>query len=113
MLAHGNRVITGADFKRIVRGGRKVSTPSAVVYMCTTSETSPSRFGFIVAKTVGSSVVRNRVRRRLRAIGRELLTDSSSGSDFVIRPLPASSTATWSELRGDIIEAVHRSAARR
>jgi len=108
MLAKANRVVSGADFRSIVRTGRRASTPLAVVYSTRTGET-PTRFGFIVAKSVGGSVVRNRMRRRLRAIGSELLTERSTGVDVVVRPLPGSAEQTWATLHTQVIDAVNQS----
>lgn len=108
MLAKANRVVSGADFRSIVRTGRRASTPLAVVYSTRTGET-PTRFGFIVAKSVGGSVVRNRMRRQLRAIGRELLADRATGVDVVVRPLPGSAEQTWATLHTQVIDAVQQS----
>jgi ribonuclease P protein component len=69
----------------------------------------PTRFGFIVGKGVGSAVRRNLVRRRLRAISRELLVDRPQGSDIVMRALSGSDGVDWTTLRDEIAEAVHRS----
>lgn len=46
------------------------------------------RFGFIVAKTVGNAVVRNRLRRRMRAAAFELVRAGLTGADVVVRALP-------------------------
>ena len=113
MLAKANRVVTGAEFRSVVRTGRRVTSTLAVVYSTRTGDSSPTRFGFIVAKSVGGSVVRNRMRRRLRAIGRELLEIRGTGHDIVVRPLPASAEASWVTLHSEISEAVTRSVERR
>jgi ribonuclease P protein component len=43
------------------------------------------RVGFTVTKKVGNSVIRNRVRRRLRAVADKVLVDTAaSGMDLVI-----------------------------
>ena len=43
------------------------------------------RVGFTVTKKVGNSVIRNRVRRRLRAVADQVLVDTAaSGLDLVI-----------------------------
>jgi ribonuclease P protein component len=68
---------------------------------------APSRFGFIVAKSVGNAVTRNLVRRRMRAAGREALLDISPGVDVVIRALPASAEVSWVTLHSEIIEGVN------
>ena len=62
----------------------------------------PTRFGFIVAKTVGNAVTRNTVRRRLKAIAHDLLTEAPTGYDVVVRALPAAAQATWPTLLGDV-----------
>ena len=113
VLAKANRVLSGTDFKSVVRSGRRLTTPHAVVYFSRTGDSSPTRFGFIVAKSVGGSVVRNRIRRRLRSIGRELLSEAATGADIVVRPLPGSAELEWTTLHTEISEAVHRSVTRR
>ena len=43
------------------------------------------RVGFTVTKKVGNSVIRNRVRRRLRAVADQVLVDTAAGGlDLVI-----------------------------
>ncbi|MGV8885816.1 MAG: ribonuclease P protein component [Microbacteriaceae bacterium] len=111
MLAKANRVISGADFKRVVRTGRRASTPLAVVYSTRTGD-MPTRFGFIVAKSVGGSVVRNRIRRQLRSTGRELLEDSARGLDIVVRPLPGSADQSWVTLHNQVVTAMRESVAK-
>ena len=62
----------------------------------------PTRFGFIVAKTVGNAVTRNLVRRRLKAIAHGLLVDAPVGYDVVVRALPAAAQAGWPTLLEDV-----------
>ena len=112
VLAKANRVLSGTDFKSVVRSGRRLSTPHAVVYFSRTGDSSPTRFGFIVAKSVGGSVVRNRMRRQLRSIGRELLAETAKGVDVVVRPLPGSAEHPWATLQSQVIDAVHKSVER-
>ena len=101
VLARPNRVTRPSDFKAIVRRGRRFTSDAMVVYVLPT-ENADSRFGFIVTKAVGGAVVRNVVRRRLRAICSELLATSSGGSDVVVRALPASVEASWATLHSEI-----------
>jgi ribonuclease P protein component len=70
----------------------------------------PSRFGFIVTKAVGGAVVRNLVRRRLRAVSRELLPTLPSGIDIVMRALPGSDQVPWATLHAEIAEGLGRRA---
>lgn len=72
----------------------------------------PTRFGFIVTKAVGGAVVRNRVRRRLRAVCRELLPGIQQGQDVVIRALPGSDQLDWATLHSEIADGLHRGGAK-
>ena len=62
--------------------------------------------GFVVAKTVGGAVVRNRVRRRLRGVVVEQSDTLPDGVDLVVRALPAAASATYGQLDADFRSAV-------
>ncbi len=104
MLARANRIVRGDDYRSVVRRGRKSATAHVVVSVVRHpgGTVGPTRFGFIVAKTVGNAVTRNLVRRRLKAIAHELLADVPTGHDVVIRALPAAAQAGWPTLLGDV-----------
>ena len=71
--------------------------------------------GFVVSKGVGNAVVRNKVKRRLRALVRERLTDLPADSGIVIRALAPAATREYASLGSDLDSAldVARSRARR
>ena len=52
-----------------------------------------SRVGFVVSKAVGGAVERNRVKRRLRHLVATELEATTVPRDFVVRVLPAASSA--------------------
>ena len=106
MLAHPNRVVRAEDFRATMRRGKRVTTDHAIVYCTQRAGTEPARFGFVVAKTVGNSVTRNLMRRRLRSIGRELVTAGYAGADVVVRPLPGSEMLSWSSLHEEITSGI-------
>lgn len=76
--------------------------------MMTTGEAREPRFGFIISKQVGTAVIRNTVRRRLKAVCAEAISDVPQGTDVVIRALPASATATFAELKADVTRCLAR-----
>lgn len=108
MLARANRIVRGEDYRSVVRRGRRSATAHVVVSVvrrpvgAEPGPDDPTRFGFIVAKTVGNAVTRNTVRRRLKAIAHDLLTEVPTGHDVVIRALPAAAQAGWPSLLGDV-----------
>jgi ribonuclease P protein component len=71
----------------------------------------PARFGFIVSRQVGGAVVRNTVRRRLKALCLESLGTVAPGSDVVIRALPSAASASFTDLRTDVEKCLARRAA--
>ena len=104
MLARANRVVRPEDFRAIVRRGRRTASTSAVYYRLERADESPARFGFIVARSVGGAVDRNRVRRRMRAVGREIIDAGGRGVDVVVRALPGSAQQGWTSLSAEMHE---------
>jgi ribonuclease P protein component len=70
-----------------------------------------SRFGFSVGKRVGKAVTRNRVKRRLRAIMRELPV--RAGFDVVTVAHEGAALATYDALRQAATHCLNRTGALR
>ncbi|WP_334151281.1 ribonuclease P protein component [Microbacterium sp.] len=102
MLARPYRLTRGSDYRLVVRRGSRCGGARVVTSMWSTGESRAVRFGFIISKQVGNAVVRNTVRRRLKAVCAEALPRVPEGTDVVIRALPASATATYAELSADV-----------
>ena len=111
MLARGNRITRGTEYKAIVRGGARCAGAHTVTYVVSTAEPRPARFGFIVSKQIGGAVVRNTVRRRLKAICAEALPNVRDGADVVIRALPGAAAADFDQLRTQVAGCLSRKAA--
>ena len=60
---------------------------------------------------MGGAVVRNTVRRRLKALCFESLGAVTPGSDIVIRALPSAASASFAELRTDVTKCLTRRTA--
>ena len=101
MLAKANRIVAATDYRRLVRSGRKARGPLLLAYGSRSTEGAPLRMGVIVARNVGNAVVRNRVRRRIKAVGWSLAQDVH-GLDVVLRALPASASADFVEIDGEV-----------
>jgi ribonuclease P protein component len=101
-LARANRVVRPEDFRTVVRRGRRSTSSLAVYYRLEKSSADPARFGFIVSRAVGGAVERNLLRRRMRAVGRELVDAGAVGTDVVVRALPGSAQQGWASLSADM-----------
>jgi ribonuclease P protein component len=78
-----------ADFLRLQSAGRKQVTPSFILQAAARPsgvvEGRQPRVGFTVTKKIGNAVVRNRVRRRLRSLAREVLAPTArTDLDYVL-----------------------------
>jgi ribonuclease P protein component len=117
MLAAAQRLRRRDEFTAAVRNGRRAGRGVLVVHLSTVADNSveparttgdflPVRAGFVVPKAVGGAVVRNKVRRRLRHLIRERLTELPAGSALVVRALPAAGGASYAELANDLDDAL-------
>lgn len=96
-----------AEFLAAARG-RRWTTPGCIV------QTSPAAvddgsigLGLTASRKVGGAVVRNRARRRLRALGKELLPRlGRPGHDYVLVARPATATREFAALRADLATAL-------
>lgn len=114
MLATAHRLRRSNDFASTIRSGRRAGRGAVVVHLTlpdagfaepaepARSGDLPVRAGFVVSKAVGGAVTRNTVRRRLRHLVRDRLTDLPPGSTLVVRALPAAAGQPYTRLGADL-----------
>ena len=96
-----NRLKQRADFIAAASGPRAAS-PAFVVQARSRDDSGPVRVGFTVTTKCGNAVIRNRIKRRLRALVRELFpAQGKPGMDYV---LIARAEAAKELCEGDIAE---------
>jgi ribonuclease P protein component len=67
------------------------------------------RVGFTVSKKVGNAVVRNRVRRRLREIARQVIPDQAQPDlDYVLVGRQGALERDFAVMRQELVEALKR-----
>lgn len=86
-MQRSNRLSRSRDFDVVYRHGRSVSTRFLTLYTFPRDEGEVApRLGLAVPRAVGSSVVRNRIKRRLREIWRGKLAraEVEPSRDYVL-----------------------------
>jgi ribonuclease P protein component len=93
-----------AEFTRTVRNGVRAGRPTVVGHLLAgaADPDSAAKIGFIVSRAVGSAVVRNRVKRRLRELMRGYLQSLPGGSLLVVRANPVAARASQADLAADL-----------
>ena len=106
-----------ADFLRAA-SARRQGTGGFLLQARARGDDSPAiRVGFTASKKIGNAVLRNRAKRRLRALVREVLPPlAKAGWDYVLVARPeATVTRDFADLKRDLATAlasVHRDSAR-
>jgi ribonuclease P protein component len=96
-----------ADFERAVRRGARSGRDSLVVHLARDpADDGDVVVGFVVSKAVGNAVVRNRVKRRLRAVVSHRIDQLPEGGRLVVRALPRSSGLGSEDLARDFDSAL-------
>ncbi|HEX5090070.1 MAG TPA: ribonuclease P protein component [Nocardioides sp.] len=110
MLAAGQRLRHTDAFRRTVRSGRRAGGAALVVHLLDAgAEPAGSpQVGFVVGKTVGGAVVRNRVKRRLRHLVKNHMTTLPPSSTVVVRALPATASMSSAELEAELTRSLRR-----
>lgn len=115
MLPQQSRMRRAEDFRRVLRTGRRAGGSVLTAHLLlpvgpdSTVGTSgevpsgdPAKVGLIVSRAVGSAVVRNRVKRRLRELMRGRLASLPRGCLLVLRAHPAAASAHQADLAADL-----------
>jgi len=81
-----HRLSRSRDFDAVYRQGRSVSTRFLVLYRFDREGDAggEARLGIAVPKKIGGAVTRNRIKRRLREVWREVLPEVPPGADYVL-----------------------------
>ena len=111
LLEQVHRMRSSEDFRVTVRRGARAARPTLVTHVLS-GDGEATSVGLVVSKSVGTAVVRNRVKRRLRHLVRERLDRFPAGSRVVVRALPPAGDASSATLAHDLDAALSRAGAR-
>jgi ribonuclease P protein component len=98
-----------ADFLA-ANSGKRTTTPGFILLVRDRQDCDPAmRVGFTVTRKIGGAVVRNRMKRRFRALAREILPARGfAGSDHVMIGRAKGVERDFAMLRADLAGALDR-----
>ncbi|MEY3941009.1 MAG: ribonuclease protein component [Pseudomonadota bacterium] len=96
-----------SDFLAANRG-KRYATPGFVLLVRDRQDDSPAiRLGITITKKVGNAVIRNRMRRRFRALAQEMLADKGkAGADHILIGRESGIERDFDALRADMVKAL-------
>lgn len=101
MLKKEQRINHRKEYNNIYQDGKKIQGRHMVVF-AKENTSATSRVGIVASKRVGNAVIRNRAKRRLRALIREMWPTFKANMDIVINARPSISATSYEELRKDL-----------
>jgi ribonuclease P protein component len=104
-------LVKRADFLA-ANAGKRFATPGFVLLVRPRGDESGlKRIGYTVSKKVGGAVVRNRMKRRFRALAAELLPERGiAGADHVLIGRASGIERDFGQLREDLAKALGKAA---
>jgi ribonuclease P protein component len=111
MLPASARLTRRNEFSTVTRRGRRLGVDLLVVHVLD-GQPGATRVGFVVGRSIGGAVVRNRVQRRLRHLMRTRLAGLPAGTWVVVRALPAAADADSQGLGAELDRALGRLTAK-
>ena len=90
------------DFVAAARAGEKFVAEGFVMQVRDRGDSAAPRFGVTATKKVGNAVVRNRAKRRLRALARSVLANHGRpGHDYVLIARHDTSDRPWDSMQAE------------
>ncbi|HET7627717.1 MAG TPA: ribonuclease P protein component [Bacillales bacterium] len=102
------RLKKNIEFQRVFRKGTSFANRQFVVYY-TERSGMPFRIGISVSKRVGNAVTRNRIKRIVREVIREVEDDLSEEKDYVIIARKPTANMNYQQMKSSMIHVLKRS----
>lgn len=97
-----------ADYLRVQAAERRIALPGLLL-QAAPGETGCCRVGFTASRKVGNAVIRNRARRRLKALAGEILPKHAlTGHDYVLVARRDTPVRDYAALRRDLETALKK-----
>ncbi|MBI3419314.1 MAG: ribonuclease P protein component [Proteobacteria bacterium] len=102
------RLLKRSEFLRVSAANRRASTPAFVLQNLKSETSQTARYGLTATKKLGNAVIRNRARRRLRALAEKLLPACAVPGDYVLIAREDALTRLMPEMEEDLKGALRK-----
>jgi len=96
------RLLRRLDFQRVYKQGQRRSASLCTVFY-RPNGLAETRLGITVPKRLGTAVLRNRIKRRMREVFRLHRRELPGGWDIVLNPRPGAATVAYSALERELL----------
>jgi len=107
-LQKAYRLAQRSDFNKVYKYGKSTANRQFVLYVLKNDEVEHFRLGISVSKKIGKAVVRNRMRRVLKEIVRNLAPRIEPHHDMVIVVRKAALDLSFDEMVSSVIHVCKR-----
>lgn len=96
------RLRKNEEFQLVFKQGKSFANRQFVVYVLKNAEKKHSRLGLSVSKKMGNAVVRNRIKRLIKEIFRELGDKLEDGNDYIVISRKPVRTMDYSDMKDSL-----------
>lgn len=107
MLKRENRLTKNKHFNYIYKHGQSIKAGS-VVLVYTKTKYKPFKVGFSVSNKIGKAVVRNKVKRQMRAIFASIINDVNKKYNYVFIAKENIVNMSFLNIKNDMIFAINK-----
>ena len=104
MLARENRLSSSDEIRQVIRLGKRSSNEFATIHFL---QAETSRFAIVTPRAVGNAVVRNKIRRRTKAVLSEQIVGKPQ-IHGVVRYRPGATNLSFDDLKASILKLMER-----
>lgn len=109
MLSRVNRIKKKKDFEFIFKNSKSFKN-SLFILKIAKNNLDISRFGFVISKKISNkAIIRNKIRRRVSDIAKEIISDVEKGKDLVLIALSGIEKKEFFEIKEAMVNILVRS----
>ncbi|HEU0118249.1 MAG TPA: ribonuclease P protein component [Alphaproteobacteria bacterium] len=97
-----------AEFLAVANTGKKWVAPNLILQIGPVSDVSSVRYGLTATTRIGNAVVRNRARRRMRALATDMMAMHAIAGDYVLIARATTGTCEYEKLQADLTLALKK-----